>query len=327
MKTKSILSVYLIMIAFCFIISTIKAQSSLSDFKVLGQKFDLAGTHLQEPQYYLMESTLITYALDGTRIGNDIFRLYLKCIPNEIAGTKGDQYTCVKFTFQRGDSTIVEIPALKNWSYMFKDLPSGIDAEGQVFGIDHSKFENLVDSDGKVIPPDKSYLIYNAFIDFHGFCNVFAERTNGGKGIQDLNTIGQKIVHAAAFSEPPVNLGSNIKKGSYFKNGKITLEFKGISLVNNKQCALLEYDSGESSFNMIMEPMPNMEIHTIGSSHYWGDIYKDLVSNWVQKVILNEIVVAETTLPVPPNKINSIAERSVIVRNVSEDKFKENVSL
>ena len=59
---------------------------------------------------------------------------------------------------------------------------------------------------------DKAYYVYNAFIDFHGFCNVFAEPTTGGKGIQDLKSIGDKIVHAAAFTEPPVNLGSGIEK-------------------------------------------------------------------------------------------------------------------
>ena len=117
---------------------------------------------------------------------------------------------------------------------------------------------------------------------------MFAESTTEGNGIQNLKKIGQKIVHAAAFSEPPVNLGSNVSEGSFFKNGEITLEFKGLSVVNDRQCALLEYDSGESSFKIIMEPMPNMEIQTVGSSHYQGDIYKDLATNWVQKITMNE---------------------------------------
>jgi hypothetical protein len=34
---------------------------------------------------------------------------------------------------------------------------------------------------------------------------------------------------------------------------------------------------------MKMEPMPDLEVETAGSSHYRGDIHKDLESRWVQK--------------------------------------------
>ncbi len=36
---------------------------------ILDREFDLAGKRSQETQYYLMESRLITYALDGKRVG------------------------------------------------------------------------------------------------------------------------------------------------------------------------------------------------------------------------------------------------------------------
>lgn len=64
-----------------------------------------------------------------------------------------------------------------------------------------------------------------------------------------------------------------------------------------------------------------MEIQTVGSSHYKGDIYKDLATNWVQKATMIEFVVSETTLPAPSNKVNSVAERNIIIRNVSEKEF------
>ncbi|MGH7595439.1 MAG: hypothetical protein ACREOI_03765 [bacterium] len=213
----------------------------------------------------------------------------------------------------------VEIPALKNWIYIFHKPET--DEKGQLFGIDHAKFENLTDGAGKSLSSDQTYHVYNAFIDFHSFCNVFAERAANGSGIQDLTRIGQKIVHASAFSEPPVNLGSKILPGSSFKNGQITLEFKGLGVVNGKECALIEYDSGESSFKMIMKPAPLMEIQAVGSSHYLGDIYKDLSSNWVQKVTMTEFVVAEVSLPIPPNKINSVIERQITIRNVRADEL------
>ena len=67
---------------------------------------------------------------------------------------------------------------------------------------------------------------YKSFIDFHSM-NVFCEKTATGKGVQDLKHIGDKIIHSASYSQPQVNLGSQVAKGSYFKNGEITLLFKG----------------------------------------------------------------------------------------------------
>jgi hypothetical protein len=190
----------------------------------------------------------------------------------------------------------------------------GIDVENQVFGIDHAKFENLKTEDGGPLDPEASYLVYNTFIDFHGFCDVFARKTLEGGGIQDLKKMGDKIIHAAAFSEPPVNLGGNIAEGSTFKNGEVTLELKGVSLVDGASCAVVGFDSGESSFRMIIRPTPAMEITSVGSSHYKGDLYIDLESNWIRKVTMGEIVVTETTLPMPPHKLNSVIERSTTIR-------------
>jgi len=149
------------------------------------------------------------------------------------------------------------------------------------------------------IAPDKSYHVYNAFIDFHGFCDIFAERIGGGKGIQDLKHMGQRIVHAAANIEAPVNLGGSI----------------------GAACAMVGFDSGESSFKMFVKPTPDTEMRTVGSSHYKGDIYIDLLTNWVKKVTMYELVVVEVTLPMPTGKINSVIERDIIVRNVSAAEF------
>ncbi len=284
---------------------------------LLKQEFQLAGQKSSETQYYRMETRVVSYAPDGKRSGAVTYRLKLKCVP----GKDGEEYTSKEFTLQKDDTPPVTIPALAGWTYLFKRTESGLDEQGQIFGIDHSKFDSLTDSAGKVLPPDKAYAVYNTFIDFHSFCNVLAEQTTEGKGIQDLKKIGQKIVHAAAFSEPPVNLGRNIKEGSTFKNGEVTLEFKGLSLVDGICCALLGFDSGESSFKMIMQPAPEMEINVVGGSHYQGDIYIDLESRWVRRVSMTEMVVIEVQLPMPPNKVNSVVERISTIHAVSKEEF------
>ena len=316
MKKKKILpAVFIITLFFCFLTST-QAQQ----LPQLNKNYNLAGERTKEPQFFILTTTLIKYNLDGTRAGKDILKLYLKCSPEETEGENVYKYTCAKFSITSGSTPETTIPALKNWSYLFgKDR--GYDEKGQVFGIDHAKFENLTDNNGQPIEPGISYWIYNSFIDFHGFCNTFAEPSPGGKGIQDLKRINDKIVHAAANSEPPVNLGTNVEEGSYFKNGEITLDFTGLSIVNNSVCAIVNFDSGESSFKMIMKPMPNMEITTIGSSHYKGNIYLNTQTFWVEKVVMDEFVLSETTVPGLPNKINSATERNTVIYNVEEEEF------
>jgi len=293
-------------------------KSSAKIISILKQEFDLAGERSPEKLYYTIETKLIHYAQDGTRSRVDTLKLYLETIPEGSPGKSGNEYICRKFTVQRGSDSPTAIPSLEGWSYTYE---FGLDEQGRVFGIDHSKFENLKDGEGRSFPPDTSYFVYNTFIDFHGFCNVFAERVEGDKGIQDLKAIGDRIIHAASFTEPPVNLGSNVAEGSTFKNGEVTLEFKGLSIVDDRPCSVIEFDSGESSFHMIMEPMLKIQIETSGSSHYKGDLYIDMESYWVRKVVMGELVVSETTMPMAPHKVNSVIERTTIIRAVNSTDF------
>jgi hypothetical protein len=297
----------------------LSAQDLRTAKELLKKEYDLAPRHSKDTQYYTMDSRLQSHAPDGTPLGWDVYRLYLRCVPSR-DGSQGDEYTCLKFTVQLNKSPEVSIPSLTNWKYNFSLTSTAKDDKGQVLGIDHSKFEKIVDENGKPLSDGSTYYVYNAFIDFHSM-SVFSEKSMPGNGIQDLKHIGDKIIHSAAFSQAPVDLGSHIAQGSYFKNGEVTLLFKGLSLMNNKTCGLLEYDSGESSFYMLMKPMPNMEVTTKGSSHYWGDIYKDLSSGWIQKATLREFVVTETTVPGQPNKINSVVERNINIANVKALKF------
>jgi hypothetical protein len=275
------------------------AQQKPGVNKMLQQEYDMVPPHVKDTQYYMMESKLLRYDLDGL---------------------EGDEYTCMKFTVQLNNSPEIAIPSLANWKYFFTLAAGDKDEKGQVLGVDHSKFEKLADENGKILPAENTYHVYNAFIDFHSM-SVFTEKTIKGKGAQDLKQVGQKIIHGASFSQPPVNLGSQIAEGSYFKNGEITLTFKGLSLVNNKTCALLGYDSGESSFYMLIKPMANMEVKTKGSSHYQGDIYKDLYGGWIQKATLHEIVISETVVPGQPKNANNVIERSININNVGKNKF------
>lgn len=292
------------------------AQGKSNDLEIFNRSFQLGGDRSSEKQFFISETEVKTFNPDGTLSTKDNYILYLKYVPGD--KTETEFYECSRFEIQTNDSIIRTIPSLKGWTYRPYLEGYGMDKNNYVFGIDHKKFENIVDNSNNPFPPEKSYLIYNSFIDFHAFCNVIAEEKTGLKGIQDLHKIGDKVIHYASYSKPPVNLGSAIKEGSYFENGEITLELKGLSKVNEKEAAIVHYDSGESSFKMIVEQMPGVIITSVGRSHYFGDIFIDLNTKWVQKIVIAEIVVAQSKLPFPPNEISSIAERHSQILNVSK---------
>jgi hypothetical protein len=290
------------------------AQQSSTIKKMLKQAYNLTPQHSKDTQYYEMISKLQPHSLDGTPQGWNVYHLILRCVPSKDP-SKGDEYTCLKFTVAINKNQEVAIPSLTNWKYYFSLTPNARDDRGYVFGIDHGKFEKLTDANGNMVPVGNTYHVYNAFIDFHAMV-LFSERSAAGNGIQNLKFIGDKVVHSAAFSKAPVDLGSQVGEGSYFQNGEVTLKFKGLSIENEKSCAILDYDSGESSFFMLMKPTSTSEIPTKGSSHYWGDIFKDISSGWIQKATLHEMVVSETTVPGMTNKVNTVVERSIEIRNV-----------
>ena len=317
MAKRSLFALVFTLAATCGLSLTTVAGAPPVDDSLLRSSFNLADGRTPETQYFILESKFVHYTPDGKRNQYEVYRLYLQCVPGKSAGKGRDEYTCVRFAVQTSGTGELTIPALAGWTYVFAMGETGLDEKGQVFGIPHAKFENLRDGNGQAIDSEKAYMIYNSFIDFHSFCDALAGRTSSGKGIQDLSQIGQKIVHASAFTQPPVNLGSNTAPGSYFKNGEVTLVFKGLGLAQGAGCAIVGFDSGDSSFKIIMKPVPEMEIRTTGASHYQGDLYIDLKTKWVRKVDMHEVVVSETTMPVPPNKVDAVTERVMTIQNVS----------
>lgn len=283
-----------------------------------GGGFELGGDRALETRYFFMETRLTHYEPDGARSEGATFKFWLELQPETPAGVV--TVICRKFTVTRPGGREVELPTLRDWSYDFSLATAGADEQGQIFGIPHQKFALLVDARGDLLDASSGYLVYNAFIDFHGFNDVFAIDSGEGGGIQDLRRIGDVVVHAAADSEPPVGLGEAVKKGSVFRNGRITLELKGVSLVDGRPCALLGYDSGESSYLMYLEPMKGMDMKAEGASHYFGDLHVELGSGWLRKATLFELVVSEAqTGKGKPS--HSIIERSIVLETLSEDEM------
>ena len=114
--------------------------------------------------------------------------------------------------------------------------------------------------------------------------------------IRDLRRIGDRIVTPSSQEELPLSVGLGIGEGSVFIAGDQSLEFKGLSVVNDAPCVLLGEDAGEGRFTMFIEVMPNVMAKTVGGTRVTGDVYVDLDSLWLQKTEITVIDVTETSL-------------------------------
>jgi len=277
----------------------------------LSQEYDLGGERSTESQYYHMERVIVVRADDGTRQSVERYNLRLMVEPDDQSAVENAKYTCVEFTMQIDDGPEVTIPTLEGWSHDHV-RGGGIDEEGLLFGVPDTKFQGLADSNGEILEAIVAYQIKDVFVGFHSF-TAFADPDKEGKGFQDLKRIGDKIVHESAGVE------TAILEGSTFKNGEVTLEFKGLSVVDGATSAILHVDSGDGSFIMAFSH-EGMEIKTVGGTHYWADIYLDLASKWVKK---SEVTVVDITKTITGDQVlaTSVVETANIIKAVTEAEF------
>ena len=287
----------------------------------LSRTFDFSIERRQEPSYYYMRTDFIHFGFEGKRVGTETYYLTLRCDPASLSDKGLDMYTCGAFGLKIGAAQPVSIVALKAWQYKFNMFANGEKAE-PVFGVPHEVFEGLQDSVGRELPPDIRYAIYNNFIDFHALNDSFS-RPMFGRGVERLSHVGERIIHSAAYAAAPVSLGSVVRPGSVFHNGEVSLELKGVSSVDGSVCALIGYDSGESTFEMTMASADGPDKSTVGGSRYKGDLYIELETGWVSKATLDESVVTESSLVGGKEKEKQFTARNLMLRMISQEDFRK----
>jgi len=288
--------------------------------------FDLSIDRAPLTQYFHMQTRFIHIGFDGKRTGVETYLVRLRCTPAAISGKKLDEYSCREFGVQLGGETLATLPALRSFTYEF-DYMSGVGGKGPMFGIPQEPFEGLKDDRGNRLAPDICYATYNNFVDFHALSDVFPRPLKYIKGIEQLKSVGDRIVHPGAFTEAPVSLRGVVRPSSVFRNGELALELKGISLVDDRPCALVNYDSGESTLRMAFIQGKGEDMVMEGGSEYTGDLYIDLESGWVRKVTLNESVVTQTNTAGRPNKIPGYTVRHILLRLMSQGEFEKPISI
>jgi len=253
---------------------------------LLTKEYDFSGKRSEEPQNFNITTEVITHRSNGKIRYVDIFKLHLTRQVNN--------YTCKKMLFQHNDKPEVSVPSLENWTYNF-DVDSlnneGIDNQGLMLGIPHTKFEKLRDSRGKKVSIEAQYQIYSTFSYFHSWCNMTPEKYS-----KDLKKVGEKVVNDLSTVESPVNLGKVFSEGSKFIHGIETIQFKGIGVVDDTVCAIISSNECGGGFNMKMRPMPVLTVKTKGGTYYRGDIYVDLDSLHVKRVQAMVMDITKTTM-------------------------------
>lgn len=267
---------------------------------------DLSTHRMVGSEQYRFATEYLGYAPDGSMISheNTIVEVTI-----QMDGNGQQTLVCNRFQMTDKEGVTLEIPGLQGW----KNVMDGTATE--VLGIPHSDFSGLKNSEGQSLSPELEYRVYNTFVDFYAFNNIFAEGSEAGKSIHDLKEIGQLIEHYSAFSKPSVSLGDSVKDGSYFENGRVTLEWKGMSKVAGNDCALVAFDSGESSFRMIMEPAPGMNLDVKGGSHYWGELYINCENLWLEKANFKEIVLTQMVFAENP-PMNAVIKRMGVIERL-----------
>lgn len=295
-------SIFTTLIALFTVVISLQAEQSVGM-----ESFDFTQKRDAGENRYRFTTEYLNYAPNGSLNSKEVTSVDVSVRIDD----QGKQtLTCLRFTITDADGKQTEIPRLAGWEHI-------MDATAEeVLGVPHSDFSNLKNSEEVMLTPDIEYRVYNTFVDFYAFNNIFAEPHDvpTQKSIGDLTTVGQTIEHYSSYSEPSVHLGEVIKKGSYFKNGRVTLWWDGVSQIDGKRCALVGFDSGESSFKMNMEPVPDMNIRVEGGSHYWGDLYINQNDLWIERVTFKELVITEMIVGENPPQAAVIKRIGIVER-------------
>ena len=252
--------------------------------------FDLAVDKPQGDHTFDIHSWYGHYSPTGVRLSSEDLTIRIRC-----GATADVPVTCLEAKLSVNDAPAVAIAELTDWSYHFDSTITGADARGPLWGIPHDRFSALTDGQGNPLPFSLRYAAYTALIDFHSINDEFGRPSPFGPGLQDLTAIGQRVVHPASFVAAQMHFGTEVRPGSTFKNGQVTLDLVEMSIVGQAVCAVVEYDAGESTLKMIIDPGGGQTSVIEGGSQYQGLMYLDLTSGWARRATLEEYMIAKVT--------------------------------
>jgi hypothetical protein len=123
-----------------------------------------------------------------------------------------------------------------------------------------------------------------------------------------FDSLSLNVPYHARIFDKDIPLGGS---GS-FANHDVKLTWSGISKMNDKKCALIQFEAME---NPLKIATGNMTAR--GRSHYWGNIWVSLDDKQLEGAWMNEDVMLELSIP-PANKQFMNAIRRITVEKLNK---------
>ena len=147
-------------------------------------------------------------------------------------------------------------------------------AEGFTYELDLFDSGFLSEFDVKNIPKTMEGMrFWVNIMDAHAQFELLRTETHGG--ISRIKSIGDRVVTPGAHQTGGWDLPPLITE-SEFTNGDYDTMFTGLSVVEGKTCAVLEYINSDSRLRSKMQMNPKMILKQDGTTNFWGHIFIDL---------------------------------------------------
>jgi hypothetical protein len=240
---------------------------------------------------------------------------------DEVLGTfkrellKASQESFVaKYTWK--DVRMGHSPTIKEEITKWKPLPfaEGFTYETDLFGVYFLETINTTD-----IPKTMEGMrFWVNIMDAHAQFELLRTETHGS--ISQIKKIGDRVSTPGAHTEgewdfPPLVTDST------FANGDYDTIFTGLSLVDGKTCAVLEYINADSRLSSKMQMTPKMILKQDGTSNFWGRIFVDLESGKLIKGDLYEYVIVQIE-GAPFSKPMRLFERRIVeIEKITKNEY------
>lgn len=155
-------------------------------------------------------------------------------------------------------------------------------------------------------------------MDAHAQFELLRTETHGS--ISQIKKIGDRVSTPGAHQEggwdfPPLVTDST------FANGDYDTMFTGLSMIDGKTCAVLEYINADSKVSSKMQVTPKMFFDQDGTSNFWGHIFVDLESGKLIKGDLYEYVIVQIEGPSFSAPMRLFERRIVEIEKITKNEY------
>lgn len=116
------------------------------------------------------------------------------------------------------------------------------------------------------------------------------------------------------FYATEMNQKIDLEGEGYFENKNVKLMWTGVSSMNDKLCAVIEFITMDNPLGI-----KNEQFEMKGRSHYWGTIWVSLKSKHIERGVLHEDVVMEMKMSMQPTPQMINATREIAIEKLNTE--------